>query len=382
MRGPLAQLVEHRTFNPRVVGSSPTGPTTPKVRYYDGAMDSPHPLSTVTLTPPYLLFLGEETSPVYAKTAAGLARWRPELCAGQISLPGGTVDLGIPSMTVAEAAQAGVKTLIIGTAPVGGAIPDRWLDVLVEALESGLDIAAGVHKKLIDTPRLKEAADRSGQALIDVRVPPKDLPVGTGKKRSGKRLLTVGTDCALGKKYTALALEKEMASRGFSVDFRATGQTGIMIAGRGIPIDAVVADFVSGAAEVLSPDAADDHWDVVEGQGSIFHPGFAAVSMGLLYGSQPDAFVVCHEAGRTHIKGWDNFDLPSIDQVIARTTDIGKQVNPGIRCVGISVNTSTLAFDDERRAYLADLSAHYGLPAVDPLFGGVGPIVDHLEAGH
>jgi uncharacterized NAD-dependent epimerase/dehydratase family protein len=325
--------------------------------------------------------LGEETSAVYAKTAAGLAQWRPELCAGQISLPGGTVDLGIPTMTVSEAAQAGVKTLVIGTAPVGGAIPDRWLDVLVDALEHGMDIAAGVHKKLIDTPRLKEAADKTGQALIDVRVPPKDLPVGTGKKRTGKRLLTVGTDCALGKKYTALALEKEMVTRGFSADFRATGQTGIMIAGKGIPIDAVVADFVSGAAEVLSPDAEADHWDVIEGQGSIFHPGFAAVSMGLLYGSQPDAFVVCHEAGRTHIKGWDAFDLPSIDQVIARTTDIGKQVNPAIACIGISVNTSTLASDDERKAYLADLTSHYGLPVVDPLFGGVGAIVDRLGAG-
>jgi uncharacterized NAD-dependent epimerase/dehydratase family protein len=345
-------------------------------------MASSHPLSTVSLTPPYLLFLGEETSPVFAKTAAGLAQWRPELCAGQISLPGGTVDLGLPEMTVAEAAAEGVKTLIIGSAPVGGVIPDRWLDVLVEALESGLDIAAGVHKKLVDTPRLKDAADRTGQALIDVRVPPKDLPVGTGKKRTGKRLLTVGTDCALGKKYTALALEKEMASRGFAVDFRATGQTGIMIAGRGIPIDSVVADFVSGAAEVLSPDAPDRHWDVIEGQGSIFHPGFAAVSMGLLYGSQPDAFVVCHEAGRTHIKSWDAFELPSIDQVIERTQDIGKQVNPDIRCVGISVNTSTLGGDDERERYLSDLSGRHGLPAVDPLFTGVGAIVDHLEAGH
>jgi len=378
--GPLAQLVEHRTFNPRVVGSSPTGPTTTHFpRYYDGAMASSHPLSTITLTPPYLLFLGEETSPVYAKTAAGLAQWRPELCAGQMSLPGGTVDLGIPTLTVQEAAEAGAKTLIIGTAPVGGAIPERWLDVLVEALENGLDIAAGVHKKLVDTPRLAEAANKNGQRLIDVRVPPADLPVGTGRKRTGKRLLTVGTDCALGKKYTALALEKEMEARGFSVEFRATGQTGIMIAGRGIPIDSVVADFVSGAAEVLSPDAADDHWDVIEGQGSIFHPGFAAVSAGLLYGSQPDAFVVCHEAGRTHIKGWDAFDLPSIDQVIERTTDIGRQVNPGIRCVGISVNTSTLSSDEARLAYLADLSTRYGLPAVDSLFTGVGAIVDHVQ---
>lgn len=345
-------------------------------------MTTTPPLSVVSLTPPYLLFLGEDTSPVYAKTGAGLAQWRPELCAGQISLPGGTVDLGIPTMTVAEAAEAGAKTLIIGTAPVGGIIPDHWLDVLVEALERGMDIAAGVHKKLIDTPRLKEAADRTGQRLIDVRVPPKDIPVGTGEKRSGKRLLTVGTDCALGKKYTALALEKDMASRGFSVDFRASGQTGIMIAGQGMPMDSVVVDFASGAAELLSPDAADDHWDVIEGQGSIFHPGFAAVSMGLLLGSQPDAFVVCHEAGRTHIKGWDTFEIPSIGELIQRTIDIGQQVNPDITCVGISVNTSTLDTPEERTQYLADLSATYGLPAVDPLFTGVGAIVDHVQASY
>jgi uncharacterized NAD-dependent epimerase/dehydratase family protein len=337
-------------------------------------------MSVVELRPPYLLFLGEETSPVYAKTAAGLAEWRRELCAGQIRLPGGTVDLGLPTMTVSDAAAAGVKTLVIGTAPVGGAIPEGWLDLLVDALDHGLDIAAGVHKKLADTPRLKEAAERNGRTLFDVRVPPANLPVGTGRKRSGMRLLTVGTDCALGKKYTALALEKEMASRGMAVDFRASGQTGIMIAGRGIPIDSVVADFLSGAAEVLSPDNDDDHWDVIEGQGSIFHPGFGAVSMGLLLGSQPDAFVVCTEAGRTHIKGWDAFELPGIDQVIDRTISIGSGVNPAIRCVGISVNTSPLATEQERLDYLDNLSRRYGLPAVDPLLTGVGAIVDSLDS--
>lgn len=343
-------------------------------------MSSSSAVSVVELTPPYLLFLGEETSPVYAKTAAGLVQWRPELCAGQIRLPAGRVDLGIPTMTVVEAAAAGAQTLIIGSAPVGGAIPDHWLDVLVEALHSGLDVAAGVHRRLADTPRLAEAAASTGQKLIDVRTPPENLPVGTGIKRSGLRLLTVGTDCALGKKYSALALEEEMRRRGMSVDFRATGQTGIMIAGRGIPIDAVVADFVSGAAEVLSPAAEVDHWDVIEGQGSIFHPGFAAVSMGLLYGSQPDAVVVCTEAGRTHIKGWDSFTLPTLDEVIDRTLSIGRQVNPAVSCVGISVNTSPLVTQSKRLGYLAELSRRYDLPAVDPLLTGVGPIVDRIQA--
>jgi uncharacterized NAD-dependent epimerase/dehydratase family protein len=332
---------------------------------------------TLSIQAPYLLFLGSETSAIYAKTAAGLAHWRPELCMGQLRLSPDTVDLGLPDYDVGSAAEQGAKTFIVGTAVVGGAIPDAWIELLVEALHAGLDVAAGVHTRLSSIDRLVEAASQSGRRLIDVRVPPPHIPVGTGVKRSGKRLLTVGTDCALGKKYTALALEREMKARGFSVDFRATGQTGIMIAGSGIPIDAVVADFVSGAAEMVSPANDADHWDVIEGQGSVFHPGYSAVSVGLLVGSQPDAFVACTEAGRTHIKGWPSFALPSIEQVIERTLDIGRQVNPDIRCMGISVNTSML--DEIARAeYLGDLSAAFGLPAVDPIALGVGPIVDFL----
>jgi uncharacterized NAD-dependent epimerase/dehydratase family protein len=331
----------------------------------------------VSLAAPYLLFLGSEKSPTYAKTAAGLAHWRPELCTGQLRLSQDTVDLGLTDYDIDAAVGEGAKTLVIGTAVIGGAIPEAWIDLLVEALHAGLDVAAGVHTKLSSINRLVEAAMQSGQKLIDVRVPPPHIPVGTGVKRSGKRLLTVGTDCALGKKYTALALEREMKARGINVDFRATGQTGIMIAGSGIPIDAVVADFVSGAAEMVSPANDADHWDVIEGQGSVFHPGYSAVSVGLLVGSQPDAFVVCTEAGRTHIEGWPSFELPTIDAVIQRTLDIGRQVNPDIRCVGISVNTSMLD-DAERVSYLAQLSADYGLPAVDPIALGVGPLVDVL----
>jgi uncharacterized NAD-dependent epimerase/dehydratase family protein len=296
---------------------------------------------------------------------------------GQLRLTTDTLDLGLPDYDVTEAAANGAQTLVIGTAVVGGAIPEAWIELLVDALDAGLDVAAGVHTRLSSIDRLVEATTRSGRKLIDVRVPPPHIPVGTGVKRSGKRLLTVGTDCALGKKYTALALEREMKARGLNVDFRATGQTGIMISGSGIPIDAVVADFVSGAAEMVSPSNDADHWDVIEGQGSVFHPGYSAVSVGLLVGSQPDAFVVCTEAGRTHIKGWPSFELPSIGAVIQRTLDIGAQVNPSIRCVGISVNTSMLS-ELERAEYLAQLSSDYGLPAVDPIALGVGPLVDFL----
>jgi len=336
-------------------------------------------MATIELTAPYLLFLGSETTGTYAKTAAGLAQWRPELCMGQIRLPGGTVDLGLPEHSIRSAAEAGAKTLIIGTAVVGGAIPEEWLDLLCEALESGLDVAAGVHTPLASISRLAQLAAKAGRRLIDVRVPPTGLPVGTGIKRPGRRILTVGTDCALGKKYTALAMEAEMKARGYQVDFRATGQTGIMIAGSGIPIDAVVADFVSGAAELLSPGNDPDHWDIIEGQGSLFHPGFSQVSLGLLVGSQPDAFIACTHATRTHIEGWPSFELPTIGQLIVRTIELGRQVNPAIHCIGISADASALNATD-RSEYLAKLSAAHRIPAVDPLANGVGAIVDVLEA--
>jgi uncharacterized NAD-dependent epimerase/dehydratase family protein len=330
------------------------------------------------LKAPYLIFLGSETDETYAKTGAGVAHWSPEKCMGQFHLEGGTVDLGLPEHTIESAAKAGAKTLLIGTAVIGGAIPETWTSVLIEAMEHGLDIVAGVHTRLNDIPELKEAAESSNVSLIDVRVPPKNLPVGTGKKRSGMRLLTVGTDCALGKKYTALAIERELQKQGKKATFRASGQTGIMISGAGIPIDAVVADFLTGAAEVLSPDNDSDHWDVIEGQGSIFHPGYAPVSMGLLLGSQPDVFVVCHQAGRTHISGWPDFELPTIREVIERTIDIGKQTNKDIRCVGLSINTSKLT-EQEARDFLASLESVFELPATDPIRFGVENIVKALS---
>jgi len=334
-------------------------------------------MQTLTLRTPYLIFVGDEARVTYAKTGRGIADWRPELCAGQLRLDPGAADLRLPDLSVAEAAAAGVGSLVIGTALVGGSVPPDWVATLVEAARSGLDIVAGLHTRLDTIPALVVAAREGGGRLIDVRTPPPGIPVGSGRKRSGKRLLTVGTDCALGKKYTALQLAKDLQAAGRQATFRASGQTGIMIAGAGIPIDCVVADFISGAAELLSPDNHADHWDVIEGQGGIFHPGYAAVSHGLLIGSQPDAFVVCHAAGRTRIEGWEHLPLPSIGDVIERTLQIGALTNPGIRCVGISVNTSALPAA-ARAEYLADLSQAHGLPAVDPLVDGTGAIVDNL----
>ncbi len=270
--------------------------------------------------------------------------------------------------------------MVIGVANPGGIIPQGWVGSLFEALEAGLDIVSGMHGKLSDIAGLQTTANRAGRRLIDVRTPPDDIPIASGRKRLGKRLLTVGTDCALGKKYSALAITRGLAARGLDVDFRATGQTGIMIAGGGIPIDAVVSDFVAGAAELLSPDAARDHLDVIEGQGSLFHPSYAAVSLGLLHGSQPDLFVVCHDPVRREILGMPGFPLPSIEQVIDQTVTLGRLTNPAIRCCGVSLNTSALD-DDAAAEIIAATARRLGLPAADPMRGiGLDALLDGCAA--
>ena len=325
--------------------------------------------TTSTLPLPYLVFLGDTTEPGYAKTAFGLRDWAGQNCIAEYANATCTVSAGLPAMTPAQAKAAGAQSLLIGVANPGGVIPESWMPPLVEALEAGLDIISGMHVSLNNVPALREAAHRTGQQLIDVRVPPADIPVGTGRKRSGNRLLTVGTDCALGKKYAALSIFQAFAKRGIDVDFRATGQTGIMIAGGGIPMDAVISDFEAGAAEILSPDAADDHWDVIEGQGSLFHPAYAGVSLGLLHGSQPDVFVVCHEPGRETVLGLPNFSLPSIEEVIDLNITLGKRTNPDIRCGGIAFNTSALSADEADELMKRE-SARLRLPVADPVRKG------------
>jgi uncharacterized NAD-dependent epimerase/dehydratase family protein len=316
-----------------------------------------------------LLFLGDTVEPGYAKTAFGLRDWAPERCIGELTLPGATVTTGLEQMSPVEAHARGARALVIGVANAGGFIPPSWTASLIQALEAGLDIVAGMHSKLTDVPGLEATARRLGRRLHDVRTPPADIPTATGARRSGKRLLTVGTDCALGKKYTALAIARGLQGRGVDAEFRATGQTGIMIAGAGIPIDAVVADFIAGAAEILTPDAAPDHVDVIEGQGSIFHPAYAAVSLGLLHGSQPDLFVACHDPTRIDVLGYPGRPLPAIEEVIAQTIALGQVTNPQIRCAGISLNTGSLS-DDAAAAEIAATERRVGLPTADPIRGG------------
>ena len=330
------------------------------------------------ILPPYLMFLGDVPDALAAKTAHGIVDWRPEWCIGQFRLPGCKADLKLPDMTVAEGAREGAKTLVVGIVNAGGVLNESWVPAILEALASGMDVASGLHIRLGDDPRIAEAARANGRALHDVRRSDQRFATGKGTKRAGLRLLTVGTDCSVGKKYTALALEKEMRDRGFDADFRATGQTGVFISGRGVAIDAVVADFISGAVEWIAPEAAPGHWDLVEGQGSLFHPSFAGVTMGLLHGAQPDAFVVCHEPTRTTMRGVKH-PLPSIRDVIDLTIRCGALTNPAIRPVGIAVNTQALG-EAEARSYLDGLAAEHDLPATDPIRFGVGGIVDRIAA--
>lgn len=327
------------------------------------------PPSLEELPGPYLLFLGDTTESGYAKTAFGLRDWAHERCVGEYCLDGATVSTGLRVMTPAQAYASGARAMVIGVANAGGFIPEHWIPALLQALQCGLDLVSGMHAQLDGIPALRIAAAQLGRRLIDVRRPPDDIAIASGRKRSGRRLLTMGTDCALGKKYTALALARTFALRGADVDFRATGQTGILIAGRGIAIDAVVTDFAAGAAEMLSPDAADKHWDVIEGQGSLFHPAYAGVALALLHGSQPDVVVVCHQPGREYVLGHPEYPLPKIEELIELTERLGRRINPALRCAGVSLNTAHMDADAALEL-LESESARLGLVVADPMLGG------------
>ncbi len=329
----------------------------------------------MTIKLPYLIFMGDVQIPLFAKTAYGVRDWRPEACAGEWALPSAKISLGLPFMSPAEAVAAGAKSLLIGVAPVGGQIQAHWIPALVEAIEAGLDIVSGMHTRLETVEPIFSAAQKHGRTLHNVRHSDQKFPVGTGKKRSGKRLLAVGTDCALGKKYTTLALTRAFQEAGYAATFRATGQTGIMISGGGIAMDAVVADFSAGAAEMLSPANEANHWDIIEGQGSLIHPGYAGVSLGLLHGSQPDALILCHDPFRTEIDEYPGFVIPPINEVIDLHLMLARRTNPNAKCVAIALNTSSVS-EAEGEKICADYETKYGLPAFDPMRSNLRRIVD------
>lgn len=317
------------------------------------------------LQTPYLLFLGDVTDPLSAKVAQGIKDWRPEQCVGQFRQDGCTVDLNIEELSIADAVERGAKTLVVGVANRGGTISDSWISIFEEALNAGMDVASGLHNLLTEQPSLVALAKKTGGALIDVRVPQNEYPIATGVKRAGKRCLAVGTDCSVGKMYTALALEKALHKQGKSATFRSTGQTGILITGNGVPLDAVVADFMAGAIEWLTPDNEATHWDLIEGQGSLFHASYSGVTLALIHGGAPDALILCHEPTREHMRGLPDYSLPSLEQLRDMALSLAHVVNPACKVTGISVNTAALS-DSEATKLLAEIETRMGLPTVDP----------------
>ena len=326
---------------------------------------------------PYLLFLGDAPDQLAAKVAQGIADWRPENAVGQLRLPGCGADVGLPDMTLEDAKAAGAKTVVIGVANRGGVISESWQEVLIQALKMGFDLASGLHTLLRDQNALVAAARVAGTSLFDVRIPSVAYPIANGQARRGKRCLAVGTDCSVGKMYTALAMDAEMRKRGMKSTFRPTGQTGILITGGGVPLDAVIADFMAGAVEYLTPDNDEDHWDHIEGQGSLFHVSYSGVTMALVHGGQPDALVLAHEPTRPHMRGLPGYDLPSLEALRDMALPIARVANPDVRVIGASINTKAMG-EDEALRYLEEIEARLGLPVVDPVRTGAGRLVDAL----
>lgn len=345
-------------------------------------MSLPEPTSTIEQLrpdwgPPYLLYLGDAPDLLSIKTARGLAHWRPEWCVAQYAGPNCKARLDLPSMSIQEARAADVDTMVLGVANAGGVMSADIRRDVIAALEAGLNVASGLHQRLGSDPAIAAAAARNRRVLFDARYFGRDIPVGNGKRRAGKRLLTVGTDCSVGKMYTTLAIERELRARGVKADFRATGQTGILIAGSGVPIDALVADFISGGAEWVSPARMDGGWDLIEGQGSLFHPSYAGVSLGLLHGSQPDAIVLCHEPKRPHMRGLPHYPLPDLKLCLQANLEYARLTNPDVVAVGVALNTSLLP-REEALAICRAVEAELGLPCEDPVVSGTHRIVEQL----
>jgi uncharacterized NAD-dependent epimerase/dehydratase family protein len=285
---------------------------------------------------------------------------------------------------MAEGLALGATSVLIGIAPTGGRLPDAWREWLREALVGGCDIVSGLHTFLNDDPVLAEAARIGGRMITDIRRPPADLPVagGLAKQLDPLVVLTVGTDCNVGKMTAQLQLVRGLNARGLRTRFVATGQTGIMIEGWGIGVDAVVADFIAGAAERITLQGAEGA-DVVlvEGQGSINHPGYSGVTLGLLHGSCPDAMILCHQASREYIGDYRKASwlrIPPLSEYVEVYERIAGMVHPS-KVVGIAMNTYDMT-DDEARAACERAAAETGLPCTDPVRFDPVPLYEAIEA--
>ena len=328
---------------------------------------------------PYLLFLGDAPDQLSAKVAQGIKDWRPENAVGQMRMPGCNADVGLEDLSLDQAFKKGARTMVLGVANRGGYISEAWKAILINALSAGFDLASGLHNLLRDEPDLVAHAEKCGRQLHDVRIPTVEYPIANGKTRTGKRCLAVGTDCSAGKMYTAMAIDKLMQERGMKSTFRATGQTGILITGDGVPLDAVIAEFMAGSIENLTHINDQDHWDLIEGQGSLFHVSYSGVTMALIHGGQPDALILCHEPTRKHMRGLPEYSLPSLKNLNDTALHLAKVANPDCKVIGISVNTQNMD-EEDANIYLMSLEKEFNLPATDPFRFGADKLVDALAA--
>src|SRR6266487_4750443 len=331
----------------------------------------------------------------YGKTATGVIRYGKDTVVAVIdstkagmdvpqALGGASFGYGIPVVRdINEALNYQPDTLLIGIAPMGGALPAAWRWQLLTAIKAGLNIISGLHFFISEDEELRTAAEKRGVTIWDVRRPPAQNRVAQfiPHRPGSHTILVVGSDCATGKMSTALELDMEASSRGLSSAFVATGQTGIMISGNGLPVDRIISDFVAGMVEEMVIDFSNRHdWVFVEGQGALNHPGYSPVTLGLIHGSMPDAMIFCHKAGAKTIDGYDNCPLPSLTRMIQFNEDTVSWVRPERPCkvVGLALMTQHLN-DQEARKVVKRAKDETGLPATDVVRFGAGVLMDALS---
>ncbi len=329
-----------------------------------------------------ILAEGYSADPHYGKTMRGVLRYRAEdVVAILDSTRAGDDEEGLPVVGDVESSlPLQPSVALVGVATQGGRFPAEWREILRDCIRHGLAIENGLHEFISDDPELVALATAAGVTLTDLRRPPEglDVPSGANVQLPGKTVLTVGSDCAIGKMTVALELDREARARGIASCFVPTGQTGIAIAGWGISVDAVVADFIAGAAERLVVEASERGGELllVEGQGSISHPAYSGVTLGLIHGSAPHAFVLCHRAGTTEIEGYEGYPLLSLAELVGLHERISlTRRRASVAC--IALNTRHLG-DDEARAAVAQAETETGLVADDPVRFGAGRLLDSL----
>jgi uncharacterized NAD-dependent epimerase/dehydratase family protein len=332
-----------------------------------------------------ILAEGRSADAHYGKTARGILRYAPDPTVAVLdSTRAGETLEGVPVVaTVADALAYQPTTAVVGVATQGGRFPPAWRELLKQSIAAGLDVESGLHEFVSDDPELAALAEQHGVELRDLRKPPAGLnvPTGANLELPARIVLTVGSDCAIGKKTVALELDLEARRQGLKSAFVPTGQTGIAIAGWGIAVDAVVSDFLAGAAERLVVEGHERGGELlfVEGQGSLVHPAYSGVTLGLIHGSAPHAFVLCHKAGAAEIEGYPGHPLPSLPELIELHERISLPLRPA-RVAALALNTAHLD-EDAARAAIAEAAAETGVPADDPVRFGAAPLLDAVRSG-